>query len=239
VRDVILAAFAARNGPGWRISDLDFDGSSRVLRRVLEPTDGPRGPLMSHTEDEALELTLAFVVANYDLFGLSTGDLAHVTAIVGNESDDDSAIARQIEVRGDHGHAERGDGAASAWTMEVSLGRMGQIRAVSQRDEDPLPAVQQCSEPGLAPQDPRVLQFVLGHHLSHGDLEGHTVEDGEVTMADIEAPTLVTTRLEHPEGTSTVLRLTYEMVVRHGLPWSFVVDADTGELVAVNPLFVI
>jgi hypothetical protein len=240
-RDLILAELQARNGAGWRATAWSFDPSSNVLRSILEPTDGSTSaPLVSRTDHEALALAVDFVVANYDLFGLSASDLAQVNSIVGPEQDNGTLIARTIKLQGDPApSAGPAPTLARTWGGSVDLGRGGQIRATLLDSKDLLPAVPLCDQPSLTPDDDRVLLPVIGYHLSYSDNVGHPVDVGDVTADDLGSTTLIIHREPNQARNSIILRLSYEIAVHRNGPlrWTFIVDADTGELIAVNQLF--
>lgn len=234
----VLAEFQRRNGGGWRTSPSSFSKFSGALRNVLEPTDGPLdAPLVSLGDDEARSRAIAFVVKNYDLFGLVPSDLHGATVRVSPQRDDGTMVSREVELRGTAAQPgyEAFDSLARRWRWTIHLGRDGQIRAATAPD-DLLPSFHLCTDAKLSPGDPKLVAGVIGYQLSYSSIGGQRIDAGAVTAADIGDKTLTIVR----QGTreSVTLRLAYAILVhRGGLGWMFVVDADTGQILAVDQRF--
>jgi hypothetical protein len=62
---------------------------------------------------------------------------------------------------------------------------------------------------------------------------------GKVEPGDIRSTTLTIWPRRQEESESTTLHLVYELRVEKGHGWSFLVDADTGNLMAEFPMFVV
>jgi len=64
------------------------------------------------------------------------------------------------------------------------------------------------------------------------------IDVGDVTDRDLGPATLITYREWSPDGDRVVLRRAYEIPVHLAGGWRFIVDAETGERLAVQQLFV-
>jgi hypothetical protein len=118
------------------------------------------------------------------------------------------------------------------------FGRDGKIGVVGVAANDVLPTLQACTKPRLAATDAKVTKSVIGHHLSFGDFRGNPQDAGEVIASNIKSTTLIVYREWKPDRITVTVRLAYAISVhRKQLPWTFIVDADTGELVAVKQQF--
>lgn len=240
-RELALAAFRARNGADWRTNDPSFVPSIGPLRSVTAPAGGNvQAPVVKLTDDGALTLAVELFVANYELFGLTAADLAQVRTIVGAHRDDATAIARIIELSAGVSHASPGAAPvlARTWNARIVFGHDGKISSIGVAADDLLPPFHACAKPRLAATDAKVTKLVIGHHLSYADIAGSPRDAGEVVAGDITSITLIVFRAWKPDRTTATLRLAYEVLVHRGiLPWAFIVDADTGELIELDQRF--
>jgi hypothetical protein len=103
---------------------------------------------------------------------------------------------------------------------------------------DTRPPFRPCAKPRLAAEDPLLRKHIIGYRLSYGDIWGIPQVAGEVTADDIGSAKLIVHSAWNAAHKTVTLRLAYVIAVRRGrLPWTFVVDTDTGAVIAVNQRF--
>jgi len=235
----VLAELVARNGTGWETTDRSFDPLSGTLHYLQRTGGGGTSDRsVPASDDEARTLALAFFVENYDLFGLSASDLVDVRVYVtGDDLNPPGAISgRTVELAIDFTPTESEESTYGFWRATLTFERQGPLRFVDVQSERLLPEVPLCDRPALGPDDDRVRAAVLGYHLSYGGADGVVVDVGDVTADLVTSTTLITHRAWSPEGDRVVVQRAYEILVGGG--WAFIVDAETGERLAVYQLFV-
>src|SRR5262249_4181975 len=105
--------------------------------------------------------------------------------------------------------------------------------------QDLLPPFRLCTDPRLAAGNAKLTAHVVGTRLSYSTIAGEPVDAGQVDASDIQSTKLTVHRAYDKERNTTSLRLAYLIVVgRRGLSWSFGIDADTGDQLALFPNFV-
>lgn len=237
----VRAEFLARNG-GWRVGPEDLNPALGIVRHALEPTDGSiHEPIAPVTDDEAVQLAFDFLARNFDLFGLSLSDLAHVQVNPGRQQDDKTMVMRRVQIDSDIPQPgyEQFASLARTWRASFALNRAGKLRAVHVAAQDLLPPIRLCTEPQLTAGDARLTEHVIGTRLSYSTIAGQRVDAGQVEASDIQSTKLTVHRAYDKDRSTTSLRLAYLVVVgRSGLSWSFVIDADTGNQLALYPNFV-
>lgn len=240
-KDRVLAEFRARND-GWRVGPDDLNPALGIVRDALEPTDGGiTEPFAPVTDDEAVQLVFDFLAKNFDLFGLSRSDLAHVQVNPGRQQDDKTMVLRTVQIDSDIPQPgyEQFASLARTWRARFSLNRAGKLRAVSVAAQDLLPRIRLCTQPRLTAGDARLTEHVIGTRLSYSTITGQRVDAGQVEARDIQSTKLTVHRDYDKDRSTTSLRLAYVIVVgRGGMSWSFVIDADTGDQLALHPNFI-
>lgn len=239
--DRVLAEFLARNA-GWRVSREDLNPALGIVRNALESTDGSiHEPMVRVTDDEAVQLAFAFLARNFDLFGLSLSDLAHVQVNPGGQRDDQTMVTRTVQIDSDVPQPgyEQFVALARTWRAFFLVNRAGKLRAVSVAAQNLLPPIWLCTQPHLTAGDAKLSEHVIGTRLSYSNFGGQPIDAGQVEASDIQSTTLTVHREYDKDRSTTSLRLAYLVVVGRGsLSWSFVIDADTGDRLALYPNFV-
>ncbi len=232
----MLAEFLARNGGGWRIVPEDLNPVLGTVRHVLESAHKDiHEPIVPATDDEAVNLAFDFLARNFDLFGLSLTDLAHVQVNPGRQHDDQSMVTRTVQIKSDvpqRGYEQFGS-IARRWHASFALNRSGKLRGVDVAAQHLLPPIQMCAQPRLRAEDTKVTEHVIGTRLSYWENDY-----GQVEASDIQSTTLTVHRDDIEDRQTTTLRLAYLVVVdRNRSSWSFVIDADSGDRLALYPNF--
>jgi hypothetical protein len=238
-RDQVRAEFLSRTRLSWAIDPSSFDRVTMVLINVIAAARDIQ-PTISLGDDEAVARAIDFAVANYELFGLSRADFARVAIDPGREQDNGTSIARTVDLQGDNplpGYPQFST-LAQRWRWRVSFNRQGAIQLASATTGDLLPRFELCTDPRIAAGDTRLTRGVIGYRLSYADIAGRPIDAGQVEARDIGTTALIVHRAWDDERNTVVLRLAYSIAVtRSGLPWAFIVDADTAELLDVEQQF--
>ena len=238
----VLAELVARNGTGWMTTDQSFDPLSGTLRTLMRL--GTIGGTSEHTiaasTDEARDLALAFFATNYDLFGLSRTNLDDVTISASPSYPDPAGggVGYSVDIRPNLTRTPSVTSGTDAWNALFIFGSDGPLRMATINASGLLPDVALCDRPALGPDDPRVRAAVIGYHLSYYALGGELIDAGNVTASDMSAPALITYRAWSTALDRVVLQPAFEVLVsRNGLPWTFIIDAETGERITVIQRF--
>jgi hypothetical protein len=231
----VVAELVARDGAGWdAFADVDRSGGG-ALRSIRTP-DGA-GPPVALDPDAALAAVIPFVVANYDLFGLTRADLVGARVLVGSQTSPGFPYARGFQLAGRSPVASTDP---PAWTGEVQLGQDGTPWSMRVRSEDLLPDVSLCDGPTVPAGDPRLRAAVVGYHLRGDTAYQGPIDYGVVTARDVGAVSLVERRDPFVVAGTTKLRLAYRVdVQRNGLAWWFYLDPDTAELFVIEQRFLL
>jgi hypothetical protein len=235
-RELVRAEFLRRTGPNWYIDGSSFDSVTKVLLQVRALVRDVK-PLVSLSDDEAVARSIDFVVANYELFGLSKTDLARVAIDPGRENENGT---RTVALQGDNPLPGYEDFStlAQRWLWRIFFNRQGGIELVVATTGDLLPTFDLCTDARIPGGDARLTRGVIGYRLIYSDIAGHPVDAGQVETRDIGSIALTVHRSWDSERDTVVLRLAYSVeVTRSGLPWAFIVDADTAELIDVEQGF--
>jgi hypothetical protein len=226
----VAAAFNARNGNAWDAGR--YDPSSRLLQTITSTAPTASGEPLA--DREALASAIDFLVTNYDLFGMTRDDLAHITPQLDLPLADQPT--RRIILQGDHFFDGPAEDPPATWGMTLWIDPAGKVALAAMTSGELLPPLGLCDQPGLQASDPRVVASVIGYHLVFGGIAGMPVDAGEVVAADVQPAKLVTFRQQQDD--KVTVRVAYEIAVMHdSLPWLFIVDAETGALVTVIQQF--
>jgi hypothetical protein len=237
-RELVSAEFRRRTGLSWSLDTSSFDPVTMVLRNVRALAREVKPPV-SLSNDEAVARTIDFVIANYELFGLSNTDFARVVINPGREDVNGTRIVRTVGLDGNSPLPGYEDlpALAQRWQWRVSFNRQGDIEVASATTGDLLPRLELCTDARIPAGDARLTRGVIGYQLIYADAAGQPVDVGKVEARDIGSIALTFHRSWREENT-LVLRLAYAIeVTRSGLPWVFIIDADTAELIEVEQRF--
>src|ERR1044071_6607614 len=142
-------SFRARND-GWRVGPDDLNPALGIVRHALEPTDGGiTEPFVAVTDDEAVQLVFDFLAKNFDLFGLSRSDLAHVQVNPGRQQDDKMMVMRTVQIDSDIPQPgyEQFASLARTWRAGFFLTRAGTPGPVVAAAQALPPPIRLCTQP--------------------------------------------------------------------------------------------
>ncbi|WP_437909929.1 hypothetical protein WME95_19860 [Sorangium sp. So ce327] len=227
----LIEEFQRRNGAEWAV---ELSRLGRTVSSASRSVDAEQ-PAVRMDETEARTLAIALVKRNADLFGLSSAEVDALTVTVTGEPE-----ARRVELSGTIPRAgyEAFDSVAKSVFTIVAFSNDGRARFVGGRPQE-VPPFELCTTPLLAPTDPRIHAQVIGRTLSFYDFGGLSHSAGEVEVGDIRSTSL-TIFVHYPQGAGDPMRLVlaYAVHVEKGrLPWTFIVDADTGRLLETQQDF--
>lgn len=219
--------FQRRNGADWR---LEFD--SLGFRATRFADGGAIKPPHPLGEAEVQARALAFVTKNAGLLELSPAEANKLEAHV-------DPNGRRVELRGRFPRAEYEafPSVERYFYIIVNIEEDGRVGLLWSRLQD-VPSFKLCTKPLLGPTDPRLHAAVIGTELSFFDFTGVRRSAGKVEARDIGSTSLeILVQGSRSEG-SVRLTLVYAVhVSKRAGGWTFYVDADTGQFVALRQNF--
>ncbi|MBX3186787.1 MAG: hypothetical protein KF819_07215 [Labilithrix sp.] len=241
----VVARFRSKNGAGWSVTlgagdaPDDVDPLFGVVRRARR--EDPPGPPVELDEETAVAEGVAFLTRNAEFFGFSAGDVATFDIAAG-PARTHTFGAWVVRVRGRL--ATRGyEGFAAVTSMIdilVYLGEDGRSRYFVNVSRVH-PRLTLDTTPRLGPDDPRILQHVVGRELivaiddpRHPNArvrELRRISLGKVEGGDVKSTRLTIHVSPGPRAVYVTYRLAYAVdVIKERQRYRFVVDADTGDL---------
>jgi hypothetical protein len=115
-----------------------------------------------------------------------------------------------------------------AWRAFVSIGPDGTPRGIDAQTFT-LPPFEVCTDATITPEAAK--KAVIGHTPKFSNFGGETV-DGETVTADSVASVQPVMHVWGGDANSRIVRIAYLIETRSGM-WSYVVDAETGEILQV------
>jgi hypothetical protein len=237
IQAALVQTFVEQNGPDWGYASID-----PFTREVSTATRGslvysPDDPVQV-AEEEAIRMARDFAARNADFLGITPGDVDDLTAYAQYNAAAGPlqwsvSLTGRIPILGHEALLPEG----RRGRINLSIAKDGGLYQLINRSEQ-IPAFDICTEPQLAAGDPRLVQEVLGRTLQYFDFSGEPIQTVPIAEEHIVATTLTVHIVRDAEEREVLIGLVYRLDVRvDGLPWTMLVDPDTGALIDIQKLF--